>query len=44
MTKGATCNRGRVDGDVEFKGRMVAPVRGQFVSRSQQRFEDSFIN
>jgi hypothetical protein len=34
MTKGATCNRGRVDGDVEFKGRMVAPVRGQFASRS----------
>jgi hypothetical protein len=44
MTKGATCNRGRVDRDVEFKGRVVAPVRWQFASRPQQRFEDPVIN
>jgi hypothetical protein len=44
MTKGATCNRGRVDGDVEFKRRVVAPVHGQFASRPQQRFEDPVIN
>ena len=44
MTTGATCNRGRVDGDIEFKGQVVAPVSGQIASRPQQRFEDPVIN